>query len=428
MDLEEIYEAERTMQAFDKVMSRARAHTIEDVQGEILKRVHREEQKLGMHTLSFDMTSNSNDSENPLLLNDSQDATLDSLSGLSTSTSVDTLNIRWEFRKILSYWSIVFYIIGCLMFSFGCVFAMAMDSNVEEIDLSQRTKALVQYPFYVGSTCFFIGSYIGWFRVINKKYNGKGVIFFGYVNSRTYIKASLYTAGGVFYVAQNYNKIIQNGIDPGTGYDLQVTLFLSIASGLQMIAGTIDLNLNRVLECNFHDFYFWACWGNLLGCFFFLVGSWAAWFTDKANWINVPYLVGSFFFAGASWIYLWVWKREQWVFYFPFSEDVRVNIWQQIQLMFYLISVSLSICVFVFYAARHDKFDYFYCMVAAFSFFFNMGLLQLANAMVTAPEETSWKFMFIFMRLLALLMFLIMVVATVNVYDECVWDTNAECN
>merc|ERR1719410_2146671 len=125
------------------------------------------------------------------------------------------------------------------------------------MDSVPRNAALVQYPFYVGSTCFFIGSYIGWFRVINKKYNGEGVIFFGFVNSKAYLKASLYTVGGIFYVTQNYNKIIQNGIDPGTGYKLQVTLFLSIASLLQMIAGTIDLILNRVLECNFHDFYFW---------------------------------------------------------------------------------------------------------------------------------------------------------------------------
>jgi len=241
------------------------------------------------------------------------------------------------------------------------------------------------------------------------------------------LKASLYAFGGIFYVVQNYNKIIQNGISPGLGYDLQVTLFLSIASTSQLCGGFLDLRLTRVMECNYHDFYFWACWGNLLGCIGFLMGSWASWFTDNAAWINQSYFWGSAFFAAASWVYLWVWKREQWVFYFPLSEDVHVNIWQQVQILFYLISVSLSICVFVFYAARKDKFDYFYCMVAAFGFFFNMGLLQLANAMVTSPEDLSWKTMFVFMRLLAVLLFAIMLVATINVYDECLWDTNTEC-
>lgn len=423
MDLEAIHDAEKSQRAFAKVIERARAATVEDVQSALLRQLNKEEraEEKGIDTLKADL----------LVSVEMQDRS-DSVSSLDsdmTDASSNTLAVRWEFRKVLSYWSIVAYIIGCLMFSVGCIFAMLEEGNVESlIDEDARHKALVTYPFVTGSSCFFLGSYISWFRIINKKYKGKGVIYWGYVPSLAYLKASLYLFGGFFYVFQNYNKIAQNGIGDSTEYKWEVTFFLTIGSAMQLVGSLVDLNLNRIFECNVTDYYFWAAWGNVLGCLLFAIGSDAAWFTDDGDWVNVPYLIGSIFFALSSWVYLWVWKLEQWIYYYPFEPHGHVNMMQQLQLAFYNCSLALCICVFVFYLARGDQFDYFYCIIAMFGILFNVGLLQLANALMKLPDDGWWSGMLMYLRFLSILFFVAMICATINIYNECYWDTNESCS
>eukprot|EP00494_Astrolonche_serrata_P032589 UN32858 len=112
----------------------------------------------------------------------------------------------------------------------------------------------------------------------------------------------------------------------------EVTLFLTVGSCLQIVAAVIDLRN----YCNFdvYDLYMWAVVFNFIGCACFLVGSAAGFFTDEPLWINLSYFLGSFGFAFGSWIYLWKWKEEQWVFYFPLSDSAQVSLWQQFMLVF----------------------------------------------------------------------------------------------
>jgi len=418
MDMSAAQDAEATMRVFEKVQARARSETIQDIQTEILRELAKEERRKDKEM---------NGEFVDLLLQADGFVSLGSTMSDSEDYSSTTLNARWEFRKILSYWSIVTYIVGCLLFVAGCIFAELEVANVEKLDTDARTKALVTYPFVVGSTCFFIGSYISWFRFINKKYKGKGVRFFGYYpNDPAYWRSSLYLAGGLFYVVQNYNKIARDGIGDKVEHKWEVTFFLTIASTLQFIGSILDLNLNGFFSFNYTDFYWWASVLNVLGTIGFAIGSDADWFTDEPGWVNYPYLLGALAFAFGSWIYLWVWKLEQWVFYFPFEESGRVNFTQQIWLLFYMTSLALSICVFVFYTTRAYKFDYFYAMLALFGILFNLGSIQLANALVKLPDDAGWGSMLAYFRFVSLIFLILMMMATSNVYDECYWQTNYE--
>lgn len=424
MDLQAIREAEQTMQVVREIHGRARQNTVHDVQTEILKRLakmERRAEKVMNGTLKEGLLQDGGGTLEDYMELDSA-ATSD-----TEDYSAQTLNARWEFRKILSYWSIVTYIVGCLLFCAGCIFAELEVANVEKLDSSARTKALVTYPFVVGSTMFFIGSYMSWFRYINRQYKGQGVKFWGWFpNDRSYWKTTLYLVGGLFYVAQNYNKIARDGINSEVEHKWEVTFFLTIASSCQFVASILDLQANDFLSFNYTDFYWWAAVLNVGGTIGFAIGSDADWFTDNADWVNYPYLLGSIAFAFGSWIYLWVWKMEQWVFYFPFEESGRVNLTQQIWLMFYMSSLAMSIAVFVFYTVRGYKFDYFYAMLSLFGILYNLGAIQLANALVKIPDDPGWGSMLAFFRFVSLVFLIIMVLATSNVYDECYWQTNYE--
>ena len=59
------------------------------------------------------------------------------------------------------------------------------------------------------------------------------------------------------------------------------------------------------------------------------------------------------------------------------KESGRVNLTQQIWLMFYMSSLAMSIAVFVFYTVRGYKFDYFYAMLSLFGILYNLGAIQL---------------------------------------------------
>jgi len=422
MDLSAGKEAEQTVRVAREVQNRARTGTVLDVQHEILKRLAKMERRADKV-----MRGEVNESliqrgdEDPFMSFD------DSASSDTEEYSAQSLNARWEFRKILSYWAIVVYIVGCLLFVAGCIFAELEVANVEKLDGNARTKALVTYPFVVGSTMFFIGGYISWFRYINKQYKGKGVKFWGYYpHDKNYWKTTLYLVGGIFYVTQNFNKLIRDGINDSVEHKLEVTLFLTIASTSQFFGSLIDLEANNFLEFNVTDFYWWAAVLNVLGCIGFAIGSDADWFTDDPKWVNYPYMLGSFAFAFGSWIYLWVWKMEQWVFYFPFENSGRVNIVQQVWLLFYMISLTMSIAVFVFYSVRGYRFDYFYAMLSLFGIMFNLGAIQLANAMVKLPDDPGWGSMLAYFRFVSLIFLIIMMLATSNVYDECYWKTNYE--
>ena len=117
------------------------------------------------------------------------------------------------------------------------------------------------------------------------------------------------------------------------------------------------------------------------------------------------YFIGSIFFGVGTWVWLYIWKQEQWRFYHPLDTDTYVSVYQQLYITLVIISLSknssflfkifsvhwgCSLCVLVFYAARAEPFDHFYCMIAFYGILLHLGLLQLTNALAQIPQDKGW--------------------------------------
>jgi len=436
MDLTDLHETERADEIYENLKNKVgRSASVPDLQAYILKEIRKQDKNqerrskvLARHSTDLSSIQSSRSSTGFTSISDSigmGEGLLD-----SNKEAVQKMKVRYTFRKQVSYWSIISFIIGSLLFGLGCMAGILGVIDVEGVDHAEKSEAFITWPFFMGSVCFRFGSYCGWFRIINKNYKGEGVIFYGFVNSWSYIKSTLYGAGGVLYLAQQINKMIQHGIKDHFKYEMEVVLILTLASALQQVAAFIDLyqNWEQATSCNPSSKYFWAVNLNFWGCTMFSIGSACGFFTTDSRWINWSYFIGSIFFGVGTWVWLYIWKQEQWRFYHPLDTDTYVSVYQQLYITLVIISLSCSLCVLVFYAARAEPFDHFYCMIAFYGILLHLGLLQLTNALAQIPQDKGWGNMIRYLHFSTLIFFIINCLAMINIYDECLWKTGQGCS
>jgi len=354
--------------------------------------------------------------------------------GLTQDSPVTQFRKRrknWEFHRTLSYWSIIAYIVGCCLFAVACFLGSSvMLTHVEyparetQTEEERRKFAFVMYPFYIGSVAFTFAGYIGWFRCCNSTYSGEAGKKFFYLwpdfttckkkeEKIFIIKSGLYFWGGAFYCAQNMNKMVRGhrGIPGGVyGYQYitQVVLFLGIGSSLQLLGAVLELRyLQNWKRINWKDLSWWAVWINLFSCLCFSIGSLSGCVhmydpKEASDLVNIPFLCGSIGFLIASWLYLIIFKREQWKFYFNASRG-QFYLQDQFYICLYLYNLILCLCNCVYALDRSEKRDLFNILFCAFGIWLHIMLLHLTNVVCTTPQKKGWGCMHTSLRLSVLL-------------------------
>merc|ERR1711879_260810 len=230
--------------------------------------------------------------------------------------------------------------------------------------------------------------------------------------------------GGLFYAFKNIFKIAagKKGIPDQVQYDLEILTPLTLAAVFQFIGSILELRYLTewwAFYTHWKDLGWWAVWGNLLGCFCFLIGSTAGWWTESLNWLNLPYMIGSIIFMIASWFYLILFKKEQWRYYYGQTKGV-IN-WTQ-QLFFcvntYLLAVS---CVNIVFALdRNTELDWYVAITNFGTGPGAIGMLHLDNVLCRVPEDPGWRMMFLYTRVTILVFVGLVTLQVVNVYDACI--------
>ncbi len=92
-------------------------------------------------------------------------------------------------------------------------------------------------------------------------------------------------------------------------------------------------------------------------------------------------------------------------------------------LALYILSLTISITVLVFCIHRREEQDLYFGLFAIAAIFANIGVLQLANALMKMPNRKGWGLMFAWMRLTILFMNFPLVLCAIDFYDACLIGT-----
>ena len=182
-----------------------------------------------------------------------------------------------------------------------------------------KRRALVDYAYAIGGCYFTVGSYLGFYEVINvgkrrrRWFAGPaaGLSLTGYWGSLSYF------AGAVAFQVAVSAALFTPHLPTRSVFTIE---WIPQATGglLFTIAACIEWWKNRDATASMH--VFWVCQFYLLGSLLFLfaasVGTYLSFIGEErkewtTSFVDLPYMLGSLAFLLGAWVQLLMWKLEQ---------------------------------------------------------------------------------------------------------------------
>mmetsp|Transcript_6985 Transcript_6985/g.25750 ORF Transcript_6985/g.25750 Transcript_6985/m.25750 type:complete len:425 (+) Transcript_6985:221-1495(+) len=218
------------------------------------------------------------------------------------------------FMQTIAYWIAILFLYGSALFTCACFFWMLQTVN----ESGKRERALVSWPFLVGSLGFTAGSYLAFFEVINV---GREEFVFWSLE----YKKDGYWASAIFFISSViYNINCLGFVIPHLSTTAKALLVGAAASisGLGFtVAGAIQAVKNGLLvRRQWGTVGWWLGLLNFIGGLLFLVGGISLNFEDRlrdsgywyiAGFLYIQFLAGSVLYLVSSFLMLVLWKREQ---------------------------------------------------------------------------------------------------------------------
>jgi len=351
---------------------------------------------------------------------------------------------EWEFRHTLTYWIAITTLIGSILFTLGSFMWLFDDSFTTNTSL-----ALVTYPFLAGGVLFSISSYIAYYEVINDQKPDDKQIWF------TCDRDIMFKAGPLGSLSFNIGTTVFGiavfaGPFAATGSDKQHEEMLNYGPSFLgciffCIGSFIECKHNKVWEVatGIRTLVWWVCMNNAVGSFFFTFAAAFGIFYDKLtntetnNLIIWPYTIGSFQFAIAACLQLFMWKRnlfgagwmrelmeQQW----KDKDDHKPLIkeetnWLMIAVLFiYSIGASLAVVEVAFQSL--DGTSYAQIVTAIFGLLIMLGVISLGAVLHSKPPTQAYKYMFIGLHCIMLVFVSAKVAQVYHLSKCCTLDEN----
>lgn len=220
---------------------------------------------------------------------------------------------RWRWRHTVSYWVCVSFILGSLLFVSGCAFWY------KHYVYASRTRALVTYPFLLGSVLFTLGAYLGVFQAINVGVRGRSTLWRWAPEKDGFLGYFYYLVGAAVFniscaeplaVFDDWPVWVKREMAWGAA---EVGSVFFVLGAWKEVTHNGCLDVRKCYENGkMRTVVFWLSWNNLSGgCWFFLAACAGRFDPESKGWVYTTYLIGSINFFIASSMMLYMWKGEQ---------------------------------------------------------------------------------------------------------------------
>ena len=198
----------------------------------------------------------------------------------------------YRFRNTVSFWIAVSFVEGSLLFICG---ALASALALRE---AWKQRGLVEFAYFAGSLFYTLGSYLGFFQVINLGRDRIRLFACSGTSREAYWGSLLYLVGALFF-----NVGCVEGLLPAAlrtrrlfFWGLYYTPFV-VGAACFVLGALIECRLNAHVRCSTP--VFWLCFWYLLGSLLFLLAAICGWphQARENGLVNVPYAAGSLAFA-----------------------------------------------------------------------------------------------------------------------------------
>ena len=316
---------------------------------------------------------------------------------------------RWRWRHTVSYWVCVCYILGSMLFVAGSAFWYK--HYVHE----SRERALVVYPFLLGSILFTLGGYLGVFQAINLGRRGTSKLWEWSPEKDGFLGYWFYFVGAlVFNVScieplelfADWPDWLKREMAWGAA---EVGSLCFIAGAFVEVRTTKSLNVFEAVESGrWRKLPFWLSWNNLFGgCLFFTAATAGRWDPTSPGWVYTTYLIGSVNFFIASSIMLWLWKEEQYgLGFIPSINRIvplrpleagkgyrQVSLWHFAFIQVYITLTGASFIDFCFATQRFSVYEQYHgfahfheAVASLMGVFLAVGLLFMGSVLHTTPR------------------------------------------
>ena len=220
---------------------------------------------------------------------------------------------RWRWRHTVSYWVCVSFILGSLLFVAGCAFWY------KRYAYESRKRALVTYPFLLGSVLFTVGGYLGVFQAINVGVRGPSRLWRWAPEKDGFMGYFYYFVGALVFNVSCAEPLEMFAGLPGwmkremAWGAAEIGSICFVLGAWREVTNNDCLDVRRCYESGkTRTVIFWLSWNNFAGSCFFLLAACAGRFDPESpGWVYTTYLIGSLNFFVASSMMLYMWKGEQ---------------------------------------------------------------------------------------------------------------------
>ena len=317
---------------------------------------------------------------------------------------------RWRWRHTVSYWVCVSFILGSLLFVAGCAFWY------KRYAYESRKRALVTYPFLLGSVLFTVGGYLGVFQAINVGVRGPSQLWRWAPEKDGFMGYFYYFVGALVFNVSCAEPLEMFAGLPGwikremAWGAAEIGSICFVLGAWREVTNNDCLDVRRCYESGkTRTVIFWLSWNNLSGSCFFLLAACAGRFDPESpGWVYTTYLIGSLNFFVASSMMLYMWKGEQYgLGFIPSINRLvplrsasgdgkayrRVSVLQYVFLQLYIVLTGASFIDFCFATQRfgvysqYHGFAHFHEAIASLmGVFMSVGLLVMASVLHHTPR------------------------------------------